>query len=299
MIFDPLDPLRPPDWRWQNVRYAESIHQGTKDAKLMRRYMSQDFYLKLAHKARRVMVKESNRMPKLIRASAFHIPRFLPYDVQCVSNAETYVYDTSSFSKFGFYKALVLGSVPPSLMTDLTDESQDFIRVLNPIFFDVGQRLNDKAFIWSQVIRTDVKKGLLDNVDGLWQECAYLGGCLRMLYLRARGNVKDLFRSARSMEYTKPTMKDYLNPEKVSKQVLKVIQSRMNPDPNRTIEDLRKLYLSLPGKLQRQPVSPSPAVPQKNGFVTGPSTQVVDPNTRESQRRLAEVVDWLNFNPVP
>ncbi len=260
--------------------------------------MSQDFYLKLAHKARRVMVKESNRMPKLIRASAFHIPRFLPYDVQCVSNAETYVFDTSSFSKFGFYKALVLGRVPPSIMTDLTDESQDFIRVLNPIFFDVGQRLKDEAFIWSQVIRTDVKKGLLDNVDGLWQECAYLGGCLRMLYLRARGNVKDLFRSARSMEYTKPTMKDYLNPEKVSKQVLKVIQSRMNPDPNRTIKDLRQLYLTLPGKLQRQPDGTSPVVPQQKGFVTGPSTQVVDPNTCESHRRLAEVVDWLNFNPV-
>ena len=107
------------------------------------------------------------------------------------------------------------------------------------------------------------------------------------------------FRSARYMEYTKPTMKDYLNPEKVSKQVLKVIQSRMNPDPNRTIGDLRKLNLSLPGKLQRQPDGTSPVVPQKKSFVTSPSTQVVDLNTRESQRRLAEVVDCLNFNPVP
>ena len=63
-------------------------------------------------------------------------------------------------------------------------------------------------------------------------------------------------------EQTRPavyrhTIQDYLDPTKVSQDVLKVIQSRMAPSANRTVSDLRKLYGTLPGRDLVMPVADS------------------------------------------
>lgn len=291
MLIDPQDPMRPPDWRWRYAMQALKCEKGSMEVKNVRCSLISDPHLCLALQAQFGMMKETDRLQKSLNSGVSHLSEIFPQKIQHVLNAEKLASSRLGNSDYWLYKSLVLGRAPTSILTQLLDKSPDSIAVHNPIFFDVEQTLEDETYIWYQVIRTDTRKGLQDNVEGLWQECAYLGGYDRMLYLRARGIRKDLFRSSHAMQHEKPSMKDYLNPEKVSRNILHVVERRMDPDSQRTIGDLRKLYLTLPGKSQPGPASFNPTGYQKKSIISNTSFEVVNPVTGLRQRCMAEVID--------
>ncbi len=295
MLIYPVDPQRPPDWRWQNATLAEKIIKGSGEVNLLHSWMASDPNLRVAFAARQGMLKEMNRSKRVRGSGRTLLSLLFPGDVQLVINAEAFVSKNTVQSDYWLYKSLVLGRAPIQIMAQLLEENPEFIVVLNSVFFDVEQRLFDTTFVWNKVIGTDPKKGLLDNVEALWEECGYLGGFDRLLYLRAKGIRKERFCSIRAMQEVMPTMGDYLNPAKVSKDVMNVIEKRMSPDSNRTIEDLRQLYLTLPGKSPLKPGYVDPVVYRKNSIISSTFFEIVNLHSGLRQRREAEVLDDSNL----
>ncbi len=274
MVFHATDPQRSPASRWNSAKEALSARKGSTEASYFQGKLNSDSYFRLSLQGQVAICNEKRRFHQ-----GFHnLSLIYPERVELVLKAHRLISGFSVPADNWLYQSLMLGRAPLHVMIQLLGVSEEFIKILNRIFFDVEERLEDKAFIWNQVIRTNPKEGLQDNVNGLWVECAFLGGFERMLVLRAGGNRKELMCSNQDMKLIRPAMKDYLGSAKTSSAVLRVIESRMKPNSKRTIEDLRNLYLSLPGQ------------PEKKAIVARTSFESFNVQTGQRRRQSAEVL---------
>lgn len=274
MVFNATDSQRSPASRWNSAKAALSVKKGSTEASYFQGMLNSDSYFHLSLQGQVAIWNEKRRFH-----NGFHnLSLVYPEKVEMVLKAHRLISGFSVPADNWLYQSLMLGRAPMHVMIQLLGVSEEFIIILNRVFFDVEQRLEDKEFIWNQVIRTNPKEGLQDNVNGLWLECAYLGGFERMLYLRAGGNRKELLCSNQDMKFIQPAMKDYLSSGKTSSAVLKVIESRMKPNSKRTIEDLRKHYFSLPGQ------------PEKNAILSRTSFEFSNNQTGQRRRQAAEVL---------
>ena len=290
MLIEPSDPQRPPDWRWQNISYVVQNWKGTVKPDHLERMLISDSHFKNALRARLEKLQDLDNLKKCVQNGTSLLRKINPTEIQLVFDAEQLAVDHANHADFWLYKALVLGRAPQNIISQLTGVSAELAKVLISIFFDVHSRLEDKAFIWRQVIRTDPQMGLSDSVEGLWLECAYLGGYERMLYLRAKGKTRDLYCSNRDLQYEQPVMMDYLAPGKASSDVLRVIMKRMESDSRRTPADLQKLYSTLPGEPPQQVPLFGVREPLKQAALARTHYVIVDDVTGQRQLRKAEVL---------
>ena len=268
MLVKHLDPQRSPDWRSQLVQQAADIRNLLIDPKMLDQYVRSDPDLNLLQKAQRRINKESEKAVKALRLRQ-NIKRIeLPYDIQLIVRAQSLINEVPRYSKFWLYKGLVLGRAPVSIISELLGESTDVLSILNRIYFEVEDRLDDEVFIWNQVIGTDPTQGLHDNVDALWQECGFLAGHERMLYLSPQEIRKNAYGLYETLWTNRPTLEDYLLPGNAAPVVQQVARSRMKPDPSRTIASLRQLYYSLPKcSLENLSVTAAETAQQDDGIV--------------------------------
>ena len=290
MWIESSDSQRPPDWRWQNILSLEKHCNKSLDTESVRSQLISDSHFKNALQARLEKLQDLDNLQKCVQNGSSLLTKIYLPETQQVFDAEQLAVNQANHADLWLYQALVLGRAPQTIISQLTGVSAELAKVLNSIFFDVHSRLEDKAFIWRQVIRTDPQMGLSDSVEGLWLECAYLGGYERMLYLRAKGKTRDLYCSNRDLQYEQPVMMDYLAPGKASSDVLRVIMKRMESDSRRTTADLQKLYSTLPGEPPQQVPLFGVREPLKQTALARTHYVIVDDVTGHRQLRKAEVL---------
>lgn len=284
MQIDPLDPHRPPDWRWQFARQSDALVFSAEDVRRRRQYLRSDPYLSLARKAHEYQEKLDRQLcNSFLRGRPTKNLTTPNRDIRLVQYGAQYA-SKNQDSLFWLGKAMLLGRTPLSMVTSMLGRSQEFLSLITPIFFDVESRLDDEVFILHHVIGTAPRQGLRD-AEALWQECAYFGGYQRMLHLGAKGyrqNLQGLYRAVREKT---PALEEYLDPGKVSRDVIYAVKSRKEPDPQRTIKDLRQLYQSIGG-------TAAAAQNQEHhaGFVAQTYFETVDDRTGQRQRLPAEVL---------
>lgn len=227
------------DWRWKHVQEMRSRSFVMLDSCFASNYFNSDPYLQLAYELLLLLEKDELRLIRAIQRKK--VRRELKYALTA------YGLQNKCGLTNCIFQAIVLADAPVEVSTALLARDELYIDIHAALFFDVADRVEDETYIWNHAIKTDSRCGLSSsNATTILLECAYLGGWQRFLTLLA-AIVQNFSAQLRASPWSScPVLAPYFKPGKPSGLVHDVIQRRMRPDAGRTIDGLRKLYLSIP-----------------------------------------------------
>lgn len=273
----------PVDWRWKQAQDMLVRCAITIDSCFASDYLAADPYLRLAHELLLLLGKDELRLIHAVQRKK--VRRELEYAVLA------YGLQRKNSLLNWVFKALILSNAPAEITLALLSRDELYSTIHNALFFDVADRLADETYIWNHVIDTDPRSGLASHsAAAILLECAYLGGWQRFLTLLASIAQNFPEHALACIWASSPILAPYGKPSNASDLARRVIQERMRPDIGRTIDDLRKLYRSIPiiggGTGASAPGKPQPL--WEDGQIST-FYDIVDDSTGQRRRRSAEL----------
>lgn len=251
----PENKRRPPDWRAQCIEFLAKYDP-------QRQYPWSDPWRKRVWQIRQVQ----KRLPKNGQKYD-HLPFAIIIAEAMASSASPSTRSSSDSPESlgcdlqNLIESFILaGLSPEAIMDRFYHVPRDIISAYIELYFDVGDRLGDQEFILEMVLKCDPIQGLHPSEPyQLWREVGYLAGATCLRNLTDRVSIDNITSAT--------TLDECLN--YTGDQILviqEVIRQRRLPDHDRTVEDLKKLYLRLEApvgpKSGARPLRPlrSPAV---------------------------------------
>ncbi len=227
------------DWRWKQAQEMRLRSAITVDSCFAIDFINSEPYLRLAHELICLLTRDELRLIHAVQRKK--VSKELEYAVMAYG-----IHRKKTLMNW-VVQAMALADAPSEVRTALLGRDELYFDIHLALFYDVADRLEDETYIWNHGINTDPKQGLTTgNAPSVLLECAYLGGWQRFLVLL--GSVMQNFPgySQNRLWTSCPILGSYCGTSKVSKLVREVIEKRLLPEEGRTIDDLRKLYESIP-----------------------------------------------------
>ena len=246
---DAMPETQPVDWRWMRVHRVNLMSAVMVDFCFASEYLESDSFLRLAHELYCLLQKDELRLIHAIQRNK--VSKELEYAVLA------YRLQNKNELMNWVFQALVLSDAPAAVRRALMSRDELYFEIHAALFFDVVDRLEDETYIWNQAIKIDPRHRLTSaSGPAMLLECAYLGGWQRFLTLLAAAVQKYPDHAQPRKWASTPLLSPYFKPNKASKLAAEVIQKRLQPDAGRTVDDLRRLYRSIPINWETTPDHP-------------------------------------------